>query len=186
MQSTGKPKTSLQRFDSPDHTVHFQYSYPLIACHDGRPGRPSSCDACGDQIEGVNILVCVGYSDKIYKGYNVGPGPALAIGTIDSISDEATCLDIIQDSYTSKQRDKIFNNTTFKSAFYAETNMSQTYQTTFYRSFRYNRCYSLTISLKTVALDVLDPGTKKFKETDQQSVMRTFGRLLDTLRLTSE
>src|SRR5260370_23779567 len=70
-QSKEAPGQVAHRFQSPDHAVTFQYSYPMMLCGNGdKPGcREDILNLCSAD-DTVNVVACLAYAGKTYQGYN--------------------------------------------------------------------------------------------------------------------
>jgi hypothetical protein len=168
--------TDSRKFESPDHTVSFQYSDPVLLCgeHSSRcQGYLPMCSS--DQ---VTQIVCLGYGGDSYAGYNFS-GATISVGILSGAGNEKRCFDF-GDNKTANEK---INGINFKTSHSDDAGMGHYVEDNMYRAF-VDRCYAIDLRIATTNFGNYDPGTvKEFKPADREKVFRKLKQVLDTLRL---
>lgn len=181
-QSRSSAARTAHHFESP--TLSFEYSYPLVLCK----GGPQACEGCNDPSltdSKSTMIACVAYDKKVYSGYNLSQRPAMSVAVLSDIHEEAKCLAYPEDDLAAKPKVEQFNGVPFKTALHEDAAMSHLYRSYLYRSFQSGRCYDLELLIATVNAGVFDSAErpKEFTAADEGRVVRSFTRMLNTLRL---
>jgi hypothetical protein len=180
-QSKKAPGPDVHRFQSPDHAVTLQYSYPMALCQKGdAPGcREDILNLCSADEDTVKGVACFAYAGKSYDRYNFRSA-ILSLGRLRNAKDEVACLDL---PGTKQNREQI-NGISFASSQDSEGAMGTLVDHRYYRAFRGGQCYAADLSIATSNYGAMDPATvKEFKPSDFDKVYAELNRLLNTLRI---
>jgi len=175
--SQTKKAAAVHVFASADHAVIFQYSAPLLLCHENTIACQDYFNLCSMDQDTIQSIACLGYSG--YKGYNF-TGAALAIGIVNDAKDETACFAL----QGTKTADETINGVTFKTADDGDAGMGHQVEDFAYRAFDHGRCYAADLRIATTNFGNYDRGTvKEFKAIDEQKVHRKLKQVLESLQL---
>ena len=182
-QSKEAPGQVVNRFQSPDHAVTFQYSYPMILCRDGdKPGcREDILNLCSADEDTVTVVACLLYAGKTYAGYNLRSA-ILSLGRLRSAKNAAACFDL---PGTKGSSEKI-NGILFASSKGSEGAMGTLVDHKYYRAFYGGQCYMADLSIATSNYGAMDPATvKEFKPSDFDKMYGELKQALNTLHVSA-
>jgi hypothetical protein len=172
---------SKNRFQSPDHTVTFQYSSPMMLCREGdNPGcREDILNLCSADEDTVRVVACVAYAGKSYEGYNFRSA-ILLLGRLRNAKDEADCFNVPG----AKGSQEKINGILFASSQGSEGAMGTLVEHKYYRAFHSGQCYTVDLSIATSNYGAMDPATvKEFKRSDFDKMYGRLKQVLNTLHI---
>jgi hypothetical protein len=180
-QSKEAPGQDVHRFQSPDHAVTFQYSYPMRLCREGdKPGcREDTLNLCSGDEDTVTVVACVAYAGKTYERYNFRSA-IFFLGRLRNAKDEAACFDL---SGAKGSQEKI-NGISFASSQGSEGAMGTLVEHKYYRAFHGGQCYTADLSIATSNYGAMDPArVKEFKPSDFDEMYGKLRQVLNTLHI---
>ena len=176
-QSKNARDTGSHKFESPDHTVAFQYSDPVILCREGSSECQGYLGMCS--ADQVTQIACLGYGGASYAGYNFS-GATISLGILRGAGDEKSCFDF----GGNKAANEKINGINFKTSQDGDAGMGHYVEDNMYRTFVDGNCYAIDVRIATTVFENYDPGTvKKFRPADRDKVFRKLKQVLDTLHL---
>lgn len=180
-QAKQAPGQVVHEFQSPDHAVTFQYSYPMMLCREGdKPGcREDTLNLCTADGDIVTVVACLAYAGKTYERYNFRSA-ILSLGRLRNAKDEAACFNL---PGTKGGPEKI-NGISFASSQESEGAMGTLVEHKYYRAFRGGQCFTANLSIATSNYGAMDPATvKEFRPSDFDKMYGKLRQVLNTLHI---
>jgi hypothetical protein len=172
-----KVSPQIRSFESADHAVTFQYSYPLVLYQKDTASCQDYLPACQADQDTTTPIACLGYGGHAYEGYNF-TSATFSLGILSSAKDETACYDLPG----TKTGDEKINGVTYRSSQDGDAGMGHYMNAFIYRAFHGGHCYAAVLRIATTAFGNYDPGTvKEFKPADEQKVRRKLKQALETL-----
>jgi hypothetical protein len=176
-QSTATSRHFVHQFEALDHSVTFQYSYPMMLCQtNGKPGcKQDELSLCST----VDVITCLVYSGSEYARYNFRSA-VFSLGTLPDTKVQAACADLPG----TQAPTQTINGTLFHVSTDSE-GAAGTYVTHHYFSaFSGGKCYTADLSIAIANYGAMDPAVvQKFTPADRAKVYSELRRALDTLHI---
>lgn len=166
------------RFISPDHSLTFQYAYPLQVCERDTPSCRGYVPPCDLREETAVVIVCLKYDGTDYHGYNFR-GATLSVGILPNAKDKADCLSLPGEKTGAEK----INGLLFVSSEDTDHAAGTYVDHYIYRTFS-RHCYAADLDIAIVDYGNLDPGTvRKFTSSDETKVLGKLKQVLKTLHI---
>jgi hypothetical protein len=178
-----QPAVRREVYVSSDGAFRFSYSSNYL---------PNTKDNM-DEVESSYVPVCTDGADCVVsrRGYFAGTNFQAASFQVREISgalNNAACLkgppeDVPQHQAPESERIKIIGGLKFTHGQSGEVGVGNYLSTDFYRVFRKQKCYELSINIATSSFGNYDPGSiKEFTRDDERKVMRDLTLTLNSFR----